>query len=232
MESVRVSLAAAPIATGAVVLRRSVTTGNQPMATADLRFRRTERISVEVPAKSEDAGTAQLLNPHRASHVDPRRRRNPQRRRWLALAHGAARARAARTWRLRHRADCRHRDHAHGVPRAAVNAVGSWRLVRTLLIIVALLAWPDWAIAQDKWFAADKAQHFAAGAALAGAGYAASVPLTKRRGWRVTIGTSVGLAAAGGKELRHREKGRGSWRDFAWTAGGSVTGRARRVDHR
>jgi VWFA-related protein len=62
MESVRVSLAASPMANGAVVLRRSVTTGNQPMATADLRFRRTERISVEVPTTSSDAGTAQVLN--------------------------------------------------------------------------------------------------------------------------------------------------------------------------
>jgi VWFA-related protein len=62
MESVRVSVAAAPAVSGAVVSRRSVTTGNQPMATADLRFRRTERIIVEVPTTSTDAGTAQLLN--------------------------------------------------------------------------------------------------------------------------------------------------------------------------
>jgi hypothetical protein len=62
MESVRVSVAASPAASGAVVLRRSVTTGNQPMATADLRFRRTERIIIEVPTMSTDAGTAQLLN--------------------------------------------------------------------------------------------------------------------------------------------------------------------------
>jgi VWFA-related protein len=62
MESVRVSIAAAPIANGAVVLRRSVTTGNQAMPTADLRFRRTERIIVEVPTTATDAGTAQLLN--------------------------------------------------------------------------------------------------------------------------------------------------------------------------
>ena len=62
MESVRVSLAAAPIANGAVLMRRSVTTGNQAMPTADLRFRRTERISIEIPTTSTDAGTAQLLN--------------------------------------------------------------------------------------------------------------------------------------------------------------------------
>jgi VWFA-related protein len=62
MESVRVSLAAAPAAYGALVLRRSATTGNQPMPTADLRFRRTERITIEVPTTSSDAGTAHLLN--------------------------------------------------------------------------------------------------------------------------------------------------------------------------
>jgi hypothetical protein len=44
-----------------MVTRRGVTTGNQPMPTADLRFRRTERIVVEVPTTSTDAGTAQLL---------------------------------------------------------------------------------------------------------------------------------------------------------------------------
>ncbi len=43
-------------------IRRGITTGNQPMPTADLRFRRTERIVVEVPTTSSDAGTAQLLD--------------------------------------------------------------------------------------------------------------------------------------------------------------------------
>lgn len=62
MESVRTSLPASPVSFAAVVFRRSVTTGNQPMPTADLRFRRTERISIEVPTTSTDAGTAQLLN--------------------------------------------------------------------------------------------------------------------------------------------------------------------------
>ena len=62
MESARVTVAASPIARGTVVLRRSVTTGNQPMPTADLRFRRTERISIESPTTSTDAGTARLLN--------------------------------------------------------------------------------------------------------------------------------------------------------------------------
>jgi hypothetical protein len=45
-----------------MVVRRGVTTGNQPMPTADLRFRRTERVIVEVPTTTSDAGTAQLLD--------------------------------------------------------------------------------------------------------------------------------------------------------------------------
>jgi VWFA-related protein len=62
MESVRLSLGAPSIANGAMVLRRSQATGNQSMPTADLRFRRTERIIIEVPTISADAGAAQLLN--------------------------------------------------------------------------------------------------------------------------------------------------------------------------
>jgi hypothetical protein len=62
MESVRVSLAVSPIANGAIVVRRGVTTGNQPMPTADLRFRRTERIGIEIPTTSTEAGTARLLS--------------------------------------------------------------------------------------------------------------------------------------------------------------------------
>jgi len=62
MESVRVSLPAAPAPAGGIFVRRSVTTGNQPMPTADLRFRRTERISLEIPTPSSDAGSARLLD--------------------------------------------------------------------------------------------------------------------------------------------------------------------------
>ena len=97
MESVRVSLASSPIASGAVVLRRSVTTGNQLMPTADLRFRRTERISVEVPTTSPEAGTARLLNRGGQAMAIPVTAAHPQRRRWISLAHRATRARAART---------------------------------------------------------------------------------------------------------------------------------------
>ncbi|HUP41421.1 MAG TPA: hypothetical protein VM115_14955 [Vicinamibacterales bacterium] len=93
------------------------------------------------------------------------------------------------------------------------------------VVILILLAFPEWAFAQDKWFAADKAKHFGAGAALAGGAYAVSVPVTKRKRWRIAIGTTVGLAAAGGKELRDGSRKRSaSWRDIAWTAGGTATG--------
>jgi len=96
--------------------------------------------------------------------------------------------------------------------------------MKALIIVIALVACLERTAAQDTWFAADKAQHFGAGAAAAGAGYAVAVPLTRRTGWRITIGTSVGIAAGGGKELRDRRRGNASWRDFAWTAGGAVTG--------
>ncbi len=62
LETVRIPLQPPPAATGAMVVRRGVTTGNQPMPTADLRFRRTERVIVEVPTTTNDAGTAQLLD--------------------------------------------------------------------------------------------------------------------------------------------------------------------------
>jgi VWFA-related protein len=62
MESIRISLPAAPGTAGTLVFRRSIATGNQVIPTADLRFRRTERIVLETPTASTDAGTAQLLN--------------------------------------------------------------------------------------------------------------------------------------------------------------------------
>src|SRR5687768_15783481 len=102
-----------------------------------------------------------------------------------------------------------------------------WRVNRRevrIAIVIAVLSWPASAFAQDKWFAADKAKHFGAGAAIAGGGYAAAVPITKRAGWRITFGATLGLAAASGKELRDRRRGGASWRDFAWTAGGTATG--------
>ena len=96
--------------------------------------------------------------------------------------------------------------------------------MRNIIIVVALIGCPEWALAQDKWFASDKMKHFGGGAAISGGAYAVAVPVTKRRGWRVAIGTTVGVGAGAVKELRDRRRGGGSWRDFAWTAGGTATG--------
>ena len=60
----RVALAAAPNATGAVFFRRGPTTGNRDVPTADLRFRRSDQLKVEMPALSAEAGqvSARLLD--------------------------------------------------------------------------------------------------------------------------------------------------------------------------
>jgi len=56
-----VKLAAAPQASGAVFIRRGPATGNKEMPTADLRFRRSERLKVEVPS-AVDVTSARLLD--------------------------------------------------------------------------------------------------------------------------------------------------------------------------
>jgi VWFA-related protein len=61
-DTTRVSLAAPPAPTGAMFLRRGLTTGNRDTPTADLRFRRTEHLGVEVPAPSADPVRARLLD--------------------------------------------------------------------------------------------------------------------------------------------------------------------------
>ncbi|HYM25526.1 MAG TPA: VWA domain-containing protein [Vicinamibacterales bacterium] len=59
-ETAHVLVAAAPEATGAIFIRRGLATGNKEVATADLRFRRSEQLRVEVPAAA--GGTARLLD--------------------------------------------------------------------------------------------------------------------------------------------------------------------------
>jgi len=61
-ETAHVVLSAAPAATGAVLIRRGPATGNKEIATADLRFRRSEQIRLEVPVSSDAAATARLLD--------------------------------------------------------------------------------------------------------------------------------------------------------------------------
>lgn len=105
-----------------------------------------------------------------------------------------------------------------------ISAAGIHETSMRILIVIALVACPTHAIAQDQWLAADKAKHFGAGAAIAGTSYAVAAPLTRRTRWRVLLGTTAGLGAGAAKELRDRRRGGGSWRDYAWTAGGTAAG--------
>jgi VWFA-related protein len=59
--SIPVTLPAASQSSGAVFIRRGPSTGNKEMPTADLRFRRSERVRVEVPGIVEVTG-ARLLD--------------------------------------------------------------------------------------------------------------------------------------------------------------------------
>jgi len=61
-ETAHLTIPAAPDSTGALYLRRGVTTGNKEVPTADLRFRRNEQIRVEIPTTSSDPLTARLLD--------------------------------------------------------------------------------------------------------------------------------------------------------------------------
>ena len=59
--SMPVTLPAGPQASGAVFIRRGPMTGNKELPTADLRFRRSERVRVEVPSAGDATG-ARLLD--------------------------------------------------------------------------------------------------------------------------------------------------------------------------
>jgi len=59
--SIPITLPAASQSSGAVFIRRGPSTGNKEMPTADLRFRRSERLRVEVPASAETV-SARLLD--------------------------------------------------------------------------------------------------------------------------------------------------------------------------
>jgi uncharacterized protein YfiM (DUF2279 family) len=93
-----------------------------------------------------------------------------------------------------------------------------------LAILLTLLSTPAAPGAQDRWLEADKAKHFAAGAGAAAGSYAATAQVTRRKGWRIAIGTTVGLSMAAGKELSDRSRGTPSWRDFTWSAAGTTAG--------
>jgi VWFA-related protein len=61
-DTVPMTITAAPETTGAMYVRRGPTTGNREMPTADLRFRRSERLRIDVLASTADAVVARLLD--------------------------------------------------------------------------------------------------------------------------------------------------------------------------
>jgi VWFA-related protein len=60
--TVRITVPAAPEPAAALFVRRGPTTGNKDVVTADLRFRRNERIRVDVPTADTVAAAARLLD--------------------------------------------------------------------------------------------------------------------------------------------------------------------------
>ncbi|MEO8258932.1 MAG: VWA domain-containing protein [Acidobacteriota bacterium] len=61
-ETLRIVLPDLPDATGAIFIRRGPATGNKEIATADLRFRRSEQLRVELPTPFAGTGGARLLD--------------------------------------------------------------------------------------------------------------------------------------------------------------------------
>jgi len=62
IESAPVRVGPSPSSTGAVFFRRGPATGNRDVATADRRFRRSDRLRVEIPDPSAGTVTARLLD--------------------------------------------------------------------------------------------------------------------------------------------------------------------------
>ena len=61
-DNMRVVIPASPESTGALFARRGPSTANRETPTADLRFRRTEQLRVEIPTTSAETVSARLLD--------------------------------------------------------------------------------------------------------------------------------------------------------------------------
>ena len=61
-DTLRITLSASPKATAAMFFRRGPATANREVPTADLRFRRGERLRVDVATPANDAVAARLLD--------------------------------------------------------------------------------------------------------------------------------------------------------------------------
>jgi len=61
-DTLKITVPASPQATGAVFFRQGPSTANRAVPTADVRFRRSDRLRLEVPSSANDAVTARLLD--------------------------------------------------------------------------------------------------------------------------------------------------------------------------
>lgn len=94
---------------------------------------------------------------------------------------------------------------------------------RAILLLVFLTPLP--AAARDDWFGRDKALHFGATFALAGAGYAGGAALSDEPVVRFGAGTTLAMGAGIAKELYDRSSGGDpSLKDLTWDALGTATG--------
>jgi VWFA-related protein len=59
--SIVVLVRAAPLASDAILVRRGATTGNRELRTADVRFRRTDQLGVDMPSGESEPAQARLL---------------------------------------------------------------------------------------------------------------------------------------------------------------------------
>ncbi len=99
------------------------------------------------------------------------------------------------------------------------------RRIAAAAVMIALVAVEARADGGDRWFASDKAAHFAVTTGLGAGGYGAGAMLFERREARVATGLAVAIGAGAAKEWRDRSRGgHASWRDLTWDAVGAATG--------
>ena len=100
-------------------------------------------------------------------------------------------------------------------------------MTRAILMLLGatLVLTPAPAVARDDWFGRDKALHFGATFALAGAGYAGAALFTEEPVVRLGAGATLAMGAGLAKELYDRTSGGDpSLEDLTWDALGTATG--------
>jgi putative lipoprotein len=92
-------------------------------------------------------------------------------------------------------------------------------------VIVAVLAAPRAARADDDWLGPDKALHFGASAAIASGGYAIGSIWIEPIWKRATLGAGLALTAGAAKEAWDATgRGDASWKDATWDVLGTAVG--------